>query len=258
MPVWKCRQKASTLRHCLKFTGNRQQSPAESNNGFKTMHSSDNCSEYRDYGATVIRGLLAREVVDAISYQMSMLVRSSGRQMLAPPTIGNKPCFEAYCYQTPVLLTLLWGMTPRIEQLTGCSLLPTYSYFRTYQRGDLCRIHCDRPACEHSLSLTLAYADGREWALEVGRSVVPPEFRGTEKGDDDFGDDEHVAFPMQPGDAVLYRGVEFMHGRTAVNPNRWSAHLFMHWVDRNGPFADQAFDSQNVAGPTDFVFPASV
>jgi hypothetical protein len=220
------------------------------------MTTSDNIREYRDSGATCIRGLFGRELVDAITYQMSMQVKATGHAMLAPPSIGNLPCFEAYCYNMPVLLTLLWGLTPRVEQLTGCRLLPTYSYFRTYQRGDLCRIHCDRPACEHSMSLTLAYSDGHEWALEVGRGVVPPELRGTERGDDDFGDDEHAAFAMRPGDAVLYRGVEHMHGRTVPNPNRWSAHLFLHWVDRDGPHAGQAFDRQSVSGPADFVFPA--
>jgi hypothetical protein len=40
----------------------------------------------------------------------------------------------------------------------------------------------------------------------------------------------------------MYRGVNHRHGRIEPNPNRWSAHLFLHWVDANGPFADQAFD----------------
>jgi len=47
---------------------------------------------------------------------------------------------------------------------------------------------------------------------------------------------------MRAGDAVLYRGVNHRHGRIEPNPIRWSAHLFLHWVDANGPFADQAFD----------------
>jgi hypothetical protein len=40
----------------------------------------------------------------------------------------------------------------------------------------------------------------------------------------------------------MYRGVNHRHGRIEPNPNRWSAHLFMHWVDANGRFADEAFD----------------
>ena len=29
-------------------------------------------------------------------------------------------------------------------------------------------------------------------------------------------------------------------GRTAPNPNRWSAHLFLHWVERDGAFRGEA------------------
>jgi hypothetical protein len=51
---------------------------------------------------------------------------------------------------------------------------------------------------------------------------------------------------MSAGDAVMYRGVNHRHGRLDPNPNSWSAHLFLHWVDPNGPYADHAFDRANV------------
>ena len=54
------------------------------------------------------------------------------------------------------LTTFLWGLTRIIEQLTGADLLPSYDYFRIYQKDDFCRVHSDRPSCEHSVSLTLA------------------------------------------------------------------------------------------------------
>lgn len=47
---------------------------------------------------------------------------------------------------------------------------------------------------------------------------------------------------MRAGDAVMYRGVNHRHGRIEPNPNRWSAHLFLHWVDAKGPYAEHAFD----------------
>nr|WP_218821370.1 hypothetical protein [Sphingomonas laterariae] len=51
---------------------------------------------------------------------------------------------------------------------------------------------------------------------------------------------------MQPGDGVLYRGIDLRHGRTQPNPNQWSAHLFLFWVERDGPFAQHAFDAQRL------------
>ena len=56
--------------------------------------------------------------------------------------------------------------------------------------------------------------------------------------------DQVGAVAMAAGDAVLYQGVHHHHGRVTPNPNRWSAHLFLHWVERNGAYADYAFDGQ--------------
>jgi hypothetical protein len=210
---------------------------------------------YRDGGAGLIEGLLSPEVAGALARQISVAVAKGGTRWLVPPSIGSKPCYEASCMEWPVLLTFLWGVTPRIEQVAGARLLPTYSYFRTYQKGDVCRVHADRPACEHSLSLTLAYADGLPWALEVADARVSEAQRRTTRGDEDFGEEAHSAYPMSPGDAVIYRGFDYRHGRTMPNPNRWSAHLFMHWVDSDGPHRDQMFDGKPMLGPVDFRFP---
>ena len=51
---------------------------------------------------------------------------------------------------------------------------------------------------------------------------------------------------MKPGDAVLYRGVERRHGRVTPNPNRSSAHLFLHFVERGGKHEAHAFDAVRV------------
>lgn len=213
---------------------------------------------YRSAGAVLCERLVPPEVAAAMAYQISVQVRKSGGQSLAPPVITSKPCYEIYCYQWPVLLTFLWAMTPKIEAVVGRPLLPSYSYFRTYQHGDVCRIHADRPACEHSVSLTLAYSDNKPWALAVANDPAPVEQRGTIRGDGDFGGKGYSEFAMMPGDGVVYRGTDYLHGRLIPNPNRWSAHLFLHWVDREGPCREQAFDGRSVAGNTDFVFPAAV
>ncbi|HYC95923.1 MAG TPA: hypothetical protein VEB39_09535 [Sphingomicrobium sp.] len=149
---------------------------------------------------------------------------------------------ELYGHHYPLFASFLWGMTPAVERLTGEALLPTYAYFRLYRQGDICRVHGDRHACEHSLSLTLAYSDDMPWPLQVSaRRVEQPYARA----DEAFAVDEAAgSVAMSAGDAVLYQGVHHHHGRTTPNPNQWSAHLFLHWVGRNGPYAGQAFDGQ--------------
>ena len=48
---------------------------------------------------------------------------------------------------------------------------------------------------------------------------------------------------LQPGDALLYRGIELAHWREAY-PGERMAQVFLHYVDRNGPNADQKFDGR--------------
>lgn len=165
------------------------------------------------------------------------------RKFTARGPLLSKDAIEIYALQYPPMLTFLWGLTPRIALATGCELLPTYAYFRLYQRGDICRVHSDRHACEHSLSLTIAYGDDKPWALSVGTEAEP---EPRDFVSEDFGEQPYKSVAMQPGDGVLYQGVHHRHGRLDPNPNQWSAHLFLHWVDVNGRYRDQAFDRPTI------------
>jgi len=152
----------------------------------------------------------------------------------------NRPAIELYGNRYTPMAFFLWGLTPTMRQITGRDLLPTYDYLRIYREGDICKVHYDRPSCEHSLSLTLDYSDGAPWPLEVGSDRAEP----SSMVETDFGEEAFTSIPMKIGDAVLYRGVHHRHGRLRPNPNAWSVHLFLHWVDRNGAYADFAFDGQ--------------
>lgn len=160
----------------------------------------------------------------------------------------KRPALELYAQQYKPMLTFLWGLTPAMSQLTQRALLPTYSYFRIYREGDVCWVHSDRFACEHSLSLTLGYSDGQYWPFEIGSDRLT-QVRPVETT---FEKDEHTSINMAVGDAVLYQGVTYRHGRVTPNPNRWSAHMFLHWVDEAGPYRGEAFDGAATRGGVDF------
>ena len=162
----------------------------------------------------------------------------------------KRPAFEVHSQNYKPLLYFLWGLTPIIRDIVGRELLPAYDYFRIYRQGDVCRVHSDRYSCEHSLSLTLGYSDDRVWDLQIEKRKAEPSARV----DEDFCGEDFASIPMQPGDAVLYQGVQHRHGRTVPNPNRWSAHLFLHWVDRDGPHRELAFDGQIQPAKIEFGF----
>lgn len=209
--------------------------------------------DYHGDGYAHLQNLVPAEVAQAF---MAGLKQDMGTAAI--PLSGVKdhvnlltrPAFEVYGFHYKPMLFFLWGLTPIVSELVGRALLPTYDYFRIYRRGDICRVHSDRYSCEHSLSLTLAYSDDKVWDLELGKTRVDP----SSKVDEDFGSDAFSAIPMQVGDAVLYQGVHHRHGRTTPNPNGWSAHLFLHWVDRDGPYRDQAFDARGVPPKVGFTF----
>ena len=150
----------------------------------------------------------------------------------------TKPALELHNSDSAAVTTFLWGLTPIVSQLANCDLLPTFAFFRLYQNGDKLRVHTDREACEHSISLTLGYSDGEVWAFDVGQNEASPDADDAE----DFGGEPFSSIAMQAGDAVLYKGRVRGHGRLTPNPNKWSAHLFLNWVDRTGPFRAHAFE----------------
>lgn len=201
--------------------------------------------DYKKDGYATIRGMIPPEVAANLFRQLQMDLSADGKSFLTFAKQNNLSRHQTsdisgHFYRP--LTTFLWGLTPIMEELTGADLLPSYDYFRIYQKDDICRVHSDRPSCEHSVSMTLAYSDGVTWPLEVGSIRVSEEDPYTET----FGDEPFSAVEMQPGDAVLYRGMNLRHGRTMPNPNRWSAHLFLFWVERGGEFEQHAFDAKRL------------
>ena len=209
--------------------------------------------DYQRDGYALIRRMVPRGVARAL---MTRLKADLPPGPITPQPhnaseILRAPAFEIYGNAYPPMQSFLWALTPAMEAVVGHKLVPTYDYFRIYREGDICRVHRDRAACQHSLSLTLDYSDDVPWPLEVGAAgEAGPQDLFT----DNFGDEPSAALAMGVGDEVAYRGVDHRHGRTIPNPNAWSAHLFLHWVDPDGPFADQAFDGAGEPGPVNFTF----
>lgn len=121
---------------------------------------------------------------------------------------------------------LLMDTLPLAEQITGTKLFPTYSYFRVYKKGDALAKHKDRPSCEISLSICLGYEAEEPWPLWIETPV----------GVSSIG--------LQPGDALLYRGMECAHWREPMIGER-AAQVFLHYVDQNGPYAEWKFDKRS-------------
>ncbi|HEY0013870.1 MAG TPA: hypothetical protein VGB79_13595 [Allosphingosinicella sp.] len=202
--------------------------------------------DYHAQGYALASDLFPAEVAQALLERIETDLKASNfgfKDFAKKLDLMQKPTVEISGHLYAPLITFLWALTPTISQLVGRELLPSYNYFRIYSEGDICRLHSDRPSCEHSLSLTLGYSDAKPWPLDIGS--IPMEAPDYLR--ESFGEEPFASIPMKPGDAVLYQGVRYRHGRLTPNPNRWSAHLFLHWVDRNGPYRAHAFDAERIA-----------
>jgi hypothetical protein len=166
------------------------------------------------------------------------------------PGVLKRPALDVSSDAFPPMEFFLWALTPIIGGILGREVLPSYNYFRIYREGDVCLVHSDRPASQHGVSLTLDYSDGEIWDLQVGKKRTETLYPLAE----DFGSDDFASIAMEVGDAVLYQASHYPHGRIRANPNDWSAHLFLFFVDRDGPYRDHAFDGEVMESRVNFNF----
>ena len=131
-------------------------------------------------------------------------------------------CFPAY--GTPTTEAMMMGIQPFIEEITGKKLFPTYSYGRIYWNGSEMKKHVDRPSCEYSVTLSISI-DKDPWPIWI--------------------DNDEIF--LQPGDMVVYKGMEVEHWREPYKGNE-QIQLFFHYVDADGPHADCRFDYRPMLG----------
>ena len=167
----------------------------------------------------VVLSSLLKEPQLSQFYRHARNKAQSGRMGSGDEQVPDTPCSYGDLIMDGLLNTLL----PEIEGASGLKLFPTYSYFRLYKRGDTLARHKDRPSREISVSLCLRYEEGKAWPISIE------------------GPNGAFSVSLEPGDALLYRGMECPHWREALESNSL-AQVFLHYVDQNGPCAEWKFD----------------
>jgi predicted 2-oxoglutarate/Fe(II)-dependent dioxygenase YbiX len=135
-------------------------------------------------------------------------------------------------YGDPKFDALLANLAKPIGEKLGIEILPTYTYARLYQPGDILKKHTDRPSCEISGTMTLGYdPDSAIWPIFFGKDQ----------------DDPGTSYQIDVGDLVMYRGNELVHWRPAYK-GKWQVQVFFHYVDANGPHKEWANDKRPELG----------
>jgi len=192
----------------------------------------------------IIRGALSKELANFI-FNYMMLQRDAVDMMLqhnkvnpTNPFIGtrdDKQIPGAYSkYADWVMETLLEYMIPIMKAKTGMELIPTYSYTRLYEKGNILHRHKDRPSCEIS---TTVHLGGDEWPIYLDPTGADNILSGSETTTVvKPGAPKGVRVDLKIGDMLIYSGCDLEHWREPFQGTVCSQ-VFLHYNHANGPFA---------------------
>jgi len=204
----------------------------------------------------VIKGALSKELANFI-FNYMMLQRDAVDLMMknnkvnpSNPFIGTRTDQQipgSYSkYGDWAMETLLMFMIPIMKAKTGMDLVPTYSYTRLYEKGNILKRHKDRPSCEISTTLHLG---GDEWPIFLdpsGQDFVVDEYKNIHKP----GAPKGVRVDLKVGDMLIYSGCELEHWREPFQGTVCSQ-VFLHYNHANGPYAKtNLFDKRPMLGVT--------
>jgi hypothetical protein len=116
-----------------------------------------------------------------------------------------------------------------MEEVTGKSLYPSYTYARIYYNGAEMAEHKDRPSCEYSCTLNISI-DEKPWEIW---------FEDLEK--------KRFSINLYPGDLIVYKGDILNHWRLPYEGKR-QTQAFLHYVDKNGNHRDYKWDRRPYIG----------
>jgi hypothetical protein len=175
-------------------------------------------TEFDEQGYSILRSVIDRPTAQFLA---DYAFRTAASGSVEDPQAPGTPS----AYGAPLMEKALVQLAPAVEAASGRKVYPTYSYFRIYKKGDVLTRHKDRPSCEISLSVCLAYQASAQWPLFVEG------YRGV------------CAADLNPGDGLLYKGVECLHWREPFE-GEMAAQVFLHYVDQQGPYAEWRYDKR--------------
>ena len=186
----------------------------------------ENVEFFKKHGYCIIRSAISAELRDFVTqyalFDEMQDYTPDGKQV---PTAHAK-------YADPAMESMLMILHKQIEENTGLSVFPTYSFYRVYRDGDKLDHHRDRESCEISTTLCFNYS------YDDSKYSWPIFMNGVEAN-------------LKPGDMVIYRGCELDHWREEFKSpegDSWHVQGFFHYVDANGPFKDFKFDRRPSVG----------
>lgn len=176
---------------------------------------------FTQQGYVVVKGMLPKETARFLFDYLMLTTRAA---QLGNGSHGDEqvPGSLSAAHGDVTFEALMFNIHRKMEENTGLELIPTYTYRRLYKHGNILKKHTDRPSCE--ISTTIKLSDSGEYNWPIWMVDTP--------------------YELEDGDAVIYRGCDLEHWRDPCEgpANYIMGQVFAHYVNKNGPFTDYAYD----------------
>lgn len=179
---------------------------------------------FNENGYTIVRNAVSKELTDFLTQYAFLDEKNNFESDIQVPGSHAK-------YADMAMESLLLMLQKVVEDSTGLSLHPTYSYYRLYRPGAELKRHKDRPSCEISMTVALGnhyVEDGYTWPIFIdGQECV-----------------------LNTGDILIYKGMQVEHWRNTFDASEGSWHLqtFLHYVNAEGQHSGWKYDKRPEIG----------
>ena len=126
-------------------------------------------------------------------------------------------------YSHPQYRSIQSGIRLKLEKIIGNQLYNTYYYDRYYFPGQALTVHCDRPACEISVTVNISTNLEKCWPVCI------------KKPSGEIG-----SVCLSPGDGMIYKGCERPHWRDPM-PTEYNKTWYGKKVEKEGLYYHQVF-----------------
>lgn len=170
-------------------------------------------------GMFACKDIVTKEMCNYITHVMLRKTQMQGRE--GDEQIPNALTVIHHDIFLETIHEIIW---PKLEVILGEELLPTYTYSRLYNNGDVLEKHKDRFACEISVTVQLGRSHHYVWPIYI----------------------KEKPFYLEEGDGVVYLGCDVEHWRNVCDgpEEYYSGQIFFHFVRKNGSYAKEYGDPE--------------
>jgi hypothetical protein len=186
---------------------------------------------FKEKGYEVVRNVISEQLLQHLKIQFELLkdVQFLLTNENNPFAFGDKQSPNSFSiYSAPCFESLAIQLNDLMSNITGFTLLPTYTYARIYYNGAILDPHKDRPSCEYST--TICIDSTHIWDFYIK----------------DKSGKENL-LKLNPGDMCIYSGCDLEHWREPYVGTQ-QIQCFLHYVNSQGPYKEFKYDKRPMMG----------